>query len=72
MAEGTSKHHPQTRIKNDSMGQNEVSADKYWGAQTVRSLLRFNIGFDVMRREMIVTPSRLISITTTFPKPCRR
>src|SRR5437667_10526475 len=35
------------------MGQIEVPADKYWGAQTQRSLLHFNIGFDVMPREMI-------------------
>src|SRR5437016_10796100 len=42
-----------TRIESDSMGQIEVPADKYWGAQTQRSLLHFNIGFDVMPREMI-------------------
>src|SRR5947209_8525729 len=42
-----------TRIESDSMGQIEVLADKYWGAQTERSLLHFNIGFDVMPREMI-------------------
>jgi len=35
------------------MGQIEVPADKYWGAQTQRSLLHFNIGYDVMPREMI-------------------
>jgi len=35
------------------MGQIEVAADRYWGAQTQRSLLHFNIGFDVMPREMI-------------------
>jgi fumarate hydratase class II len=42
-----------TRSESDSMGQIEVPADKYWGAQTQRSLLHFNIGFDVMPREMI-------------------
>ena len=41
------------RIESDSMGEVEVSADKYWGAQTERSLLHFNIGDDVMPREMI-------------------
>src|SRR5207253_2672888 len=41
-----------TRIESDSMGQIEVPADKYWGAQTQRSLLHFNIGFDVMPIEM--------------------
>ncbi len=35
------------------MGAVEVAADKYWGAQTERSLHHFNIGFDVMPREMI-------------------
>ena len=35
------------------MGAIEVSADKYWGAQTERSLLHFDIGDDVMPREMI-------------------
>ena len=42
-----------TRIETDSMGEIEVPAEKYWGAQTQRSLLHFNIGFDVMPREMI-------------------
>src|SRR5882672_10255637 len=41
------------RIESDSMGEIEVPPDKYWGAQTERSLLHFNIGHDVMPREMI-------------------
>jgi fumarate hydratase class II len=44
---------PTTRIETDSMGEIKVAADKYWGAQTERSLLHFNIGYDVMPREMI-------------------
>jgi fumarate hydratase class II len=44
---------PNTRIETDSMGEIEVPADKYWGAQTQRSLLHFDIGNDVMPREMI-------------------
>jgi fumarate hydratase, class II len=43
----------QTRIETDSMGEIAVPADKYWGAQTQRSLIHFNIGKDVMPREMI-------------------
>jgi fumarate hydratase class II len=35
------------------MGEIEVPADKYWGAQTQRSLVHFNIGDDKMPREMI-------------------
>ena len=42
-----------TRIETDSMGQIDVASDVYWGAQTQRSLKHFNIGFDVMPREVI-------------------
>jgi fumarate hydratase class II len=42
-----------TRTETDSMGVVEVASDRYWGAQTERSLHHFNIGFDVMPREMI-------------------
>src|SRR2546425_4073453 len=42
-----------TRPETDSMGAIEVPADKYWGAQTERSLLHFNIGDDKMPRSMI-------------------
>jgi fumarate hydratase class II len=42
-----------TRIETDSMGDIEVPADKYYGAQTARSLVHFNIGDDQMPREMI-------------------
>jgi fumarate hydratase, class II len=41
------------RIETDSMGEIEVPVDKYWGAQTQRSLIHFNIGDDKMPREMI-------------------
>src|SRR5438067_9351585 len=42
-----------TRIETDAMGEIEVPINKYYGAQTQRSLIHFNIGFDVMPREMI-------------------
>src|SRR5438477_604928 len=42
-----------TRTESDSMGQIEVQNDKYWGAQTQRSLIHFDIGDDVMPREII-------------------
>src|SRR3982075_3549621 len=41
------------RIESDSMGQIEVPAHVYWGAQTQRSLLHFNIGRDTMPPELI-------------------
>jgi fumarate hydratase class II len=52
-ASSEQKQNIATRIETDSMGQIEVPADKYWGAQTQRSLLHFDIGYDVMPREMI-------------------
>ncbi|MBP7377722.1 MAG: class II fumarate hydratase [Pyrinomonadaceae bacterium] len=42
-----------TRIENDSMGNINVPTTAYWGAQTQRSLHHFNIGFDIMPREVI-------------------
>jgi fumarate hydratase class II len=42
-----------SRIETDTMGAIEVRADRYWGAQTERSLHHFNIGDDRMPREMI-------------------
>jgi fumarate hydratase class II len=42
-----------TRIETDSMGPIEVPNDRYWGAQTQRSLIYFAIGDDTMPREMI-------------------
>lgn len=37
-----------TRTETDSMGSIAVPANKYWGAQTQRSLERFNIGTERM------------------------
>src|SRR5271156_4371861 len=41
------------RVETDSMGAIEVANDRYWGAQTERSLLHFAIGFDRMPRSVI-------------------
>jgi fumarate hydratase class II len=37
-----------TRTESDSMGAIDVPADRYWGAQTQRSLIHFSIGDDRM------------------------
>ena len=42
-----------TRIERDSIGELEVPADKYYGAQTQRSLENFKIGGEVFQREFI-------------------
>ena len=52
MSEATERA-AKTRMESDSMGEIEVPADVYWGAQTQRSLHHFNIGSDVMPREVI-------------------
>ena len=43
------------RIEHDSMGEVNVPADKYWGAQTQRSVQNFPIGvsYETMPREII-------------------
>ncbi len=41
------------RTESDSMGEIQVPADKYYGAQTARSLIHFKIGHDRFSRELI-------------------
>ncbi|MBU3928754.1 MAG: class II fumarate hydratase, partial [Bacteroidetes bacterium] len=41
------------RIEKDTMGPVEVPAEKYWGAQTQRSINNFKIGHDTMPAEII-------------------
>ncbi|BBY26901.1 class II fumarate hydratase [Mycolicibacterium sediminis] len=41
-----------TRAESDSMGTIDVPADRYWGAQTQRSLIHFSIGNDKMPKEV--------------------
>lgn len=41
------------RIERDTMGELQVPADRYYGAQTARSLMNFKIGTERMPRELI-------------------
>ncbi|HWW43495.1 MAG TPA: lyase family protein, partial [Acidimicrobiia bacterium] len=43
----------ETRTETDSMGPIEVPAERYWGAQTERSLHHFSIGEDRIPRPVI-------------------
>jgi fumarate hydratase class II len=43
----------ETRTESDSMGTIQVPADRYWGAQTQRSLQNFKIGTERMPRPLI-------------------
>jgi fumarate hydratase, class II len=49
----TTVEKPRTRVESDSMGKIEVPGNVYWGAQTQRSLIHFNIGRDTMPPELI-------------------
>ena len=41
------------RIERDSMGEMQVPADRYWGAQTQGSYQNFRIGTEKMPEEII-------------------
>ncbi len=43
----------QTRKERDTMGEIDVPINVYWGAQSARSLIHFNIGVEKMPREII-------------------
>src|SRR6195256_4646092 len=59
MADAVHAAHPHTsqpqntRTESDSMGKMEVPGDRYYGAQTARSLVHFAIGKDTMPVELI-------------------
>src|SRR5438874_1347518 len=58
MSEATKPAHSReivgpTRAETDSMGAIEVPTDRYYGAQTARSLIHFAIGKDTMPPELI-------------------
>ena len=40
------------RHETDAMGEIDVAADRYWGAQTQRSLVHFSIGDDRMPKRV--------------------
>ena len=44
---------PSFRVESDSMGELRVPADRYWGAQTQRSLQNFRIGGEKMPKPLI-------------------
>lgn len=48
-----------TRIESDSMGEIDVPAERYWGAQTERSRRHFVIGTDVMPMAIVYALARI-------------
>src|SRR5260370_39392652 len=51
--QGAASTHGATRTESDSMGKMKGPADRYYGAQTARSLVHFAIGKDTMPAELI-------------------
>ena len=49
----------QYRIEKDSMGEIKVPVNVYWGAQSARSLIHFDIGIEKMPREIIAAMGTL-------------
>ena len=41
------------RIEKDSLGSVEIPSDKYWGAQTQRSISNFSIGWENQPKSII-------------------
>ena len=55
-----------SRIESDSMGQIQVPSDKYFGAQSARSLIHFDIGDDKTPRD--VMPRQVIKAMALLKK----
>ena len=51
-----------SRKESDSMGTIEVPMDRYYGAQTQRSLIHFDIGHDTMPRELIRSSRKAVAM----------
>ena len=61
-----------TRSETDSMGAIDVPAERYWGAQTQRSLHHFAIGTERMPREIIRAFGILKKSAAPRPAPARQ
>ena len=61
-----------SRIETDSMGPIEVPAQRYYGAQTARSLIHFAIGQDRMRVELIHAFALLRVLCSWLPSIFRK
>ncbi|HET9097701.1 MAG TPA: class II fumarate hydratase [Candidatus Baltobacteraceae bacterium] len=57
-----------TRTESDSMGKIAVPADKYYGAQSARSLIHFNIGEGEWPRDIM--PRQVIKAMGVLKKAC--
>ena len=56
---------PDTRVERDTMGEVEVPADRYWGAQTERSLANFRIGTERMPAMILMATGKKTTSAAT-------
>ena len=63
---------PDIRKETDSLGEVDVPAHVLWGAQTQRSLEHFNIGHDLIPREMITAYATLKKAAANVNHAARR
>ena len=60
-----------TRSESDSFGPIDVPAEKYYGAQTARSLMNFKIGGPSEQMPVsIIIPTQLYTLYSTLYSPC--
>ena len=55
----TTKSSKGVRIESDTMGDLEVPSDRYYGCQTARSLINFDIGIDTVSYTHLTLPTNL-------------
>ncbi|MBC5829643.1 MAG: class II fumarate hydratase [Candidatus Eremiobacteraeota bacterium] len=67
-ATNVSSNGAKTRFESDSMGNIEVPSEKYYGAQSARSLINFDIGDGATPRD--VMPTQVIKAMGTLKKAC--
>lgn len=60
------------RIEHDTMGEVQVPADRYWGAQTQRSYQNFKIGTEKMPKEIIVAFAYMKKAAAQVNMACRK
>src|SRR5208282_6258440 len=65
-AQATTKNGAKTRVETDSMGKIDVPADKYYGAQSARSLIHFDIGEGTWPRDLM--PKQVIKAMAQLRK----
>ena len=53
-----------TRVETDSFGPIDVPADRYWGAQTQRSLQNFRIGWEKQPKPIVKALSFPLTLAT--------